>query len=73
MSRARRVFFDGAVYHVSNRLARGEQVFSEETKAQSFRDLLRDVTGSHGLTVFAQCLVISRDHLAARTGPVSLD
>ena len=37
MSRAGRVHFEGAVYHVYNRLARGEQAFSEEAEAQWFR------------------------------------
>ena len=43
MSRAGRVHFEGAVYHVYNRLARGEQAFSEEAEAQWFRSLLREV------------------------------
>ena len=73
MSRVGRVHFDGAVYHVYNRLARGEQAFSEEAEAQWFRTLLREVAERDGLTVFAWCLMSNHYHLAVRTGPVSLD
>ena len=57
MSRAGRVFFEGAVYHVYNRLARGEQAFGEESEAQWFRKLLQEVVERDGLTVFAWCLM----------------
>ena len=43
MPRAGRVFFDGAVYHVYNRLARGERVFEDESEAKAFIELLREV------------------------------
>ncbi len=42
MSRPGRVFFEGAVYHVYNRLARGERVFDEESEAVRFWDLLAE-------------------------------
>ena len=73
MSRAGRVFFEGAVYHVYNRLARGEQAFGEESEAQWFRKLLQEVAERDGLTVFAWCLMSNHYHLAVRTGQVSLD
>ena len=44
MSRPSRVFFEGAMYHVYNRLARGERVFDcEEAEAVAFRKLLHEV------------------------------
>ncbi len=73
MSRPGRVNFEGAVYHVYNRLARGEQAFSEETEAGWFRGLLREVAERDGLTIFAWCLMRNHYHLAVRTGAVSLD
>jgi len=36
MSRPGRVFFEGAVYHVCNRLARGESVFDDDAVALRF-------------------------------------
>jgi len=73
MSRPGRVFFEGAVYHVSNRLARGESVFDDEAVALRFRDLLRDVARRDELTVFAWCLMSNHYHLAVRTNTVPLD
>ena len=73
MSRPNRVFFEGAVYHVYNRLARGESVFAEEAVALRFRDLLREVVQRDELTVFAWCLMSNHYHLAVRTNTVPLD
>jgi len=67
MSRPGRVFFEGAVYHVYNRLARGESVFDDEAVALRFRDLLLEVAQRDGLAVFAWCLMSNHYHLAVRT------
>jgi REP element-mobilizing transposase RayT len=67
------VYFDGAVYHVYNRLARGERVFAEEEVAEWFVELLREVTGRDGVTVFAWALLPNHYHLALRAGPVPLE
>lgn len=73
MPRAERVFFDGAVYHVYNRLARGERVFAQDEAAERFVDLLREVTARDRVTVFAWALLPNHYHLALRTGPVALE
>jgi REP element-mobilizing transposase RayT len=73
MPRPGRVFFDGAVYHVYNRVTRGEPVFSDEDAARRFVGLLREVMERDGVTVFAWTLMSNHYHLAVRTGPVSLD
>jgi len=72
MPRARRVFFDGAVYHVYNRLARGERVFADGDKAAVFVDLLREVMQRDGVTVFAWAVLPNHYHLAVRSGVVPL-
>ena len=53
MTRPGRVFFEGAVYHVYNRLARGERVFDEASEATVFTELLREVVERDAVTVFA--------------------
>ena len=50
MPRPDRVFFDGAVYHVYNRLARGERVFEDGDSAEHFVELLREVTARDQVT-----------------------
>jgi len=57
MPRPGRTFFDGAVYHVYNRLARGEQAFGEEGVAQAFVELLREVMSRDQVRVFAWALM----------------
>ena len=73
MPRPDRVFFDGAVYHVYNRLARGERVFEDGDSAEHFVELLREVTARDQVTVFAWCVMSNHYHLAVQTGPVTLD
>ncbi len=72
MPRAQRVHFDGAVYHVYNRLARGERVYEEDGMAAEFVQLLREVVERDGVTVFAWVLLPNHYHLAVRTGVVAL-
>ena len=73
MPRPGRVFAEGAIYHVYNRLARGEQVFAEEEHAARFVELLREVMRRDDVTVFAWCLMSNHFHLGLQTGVVSLD
>ena len=42
--------FEGAVYNVDNRVARGESVFTDEAVALRFRELLRDAVERDELT-----------------------
>jgi len=73
MSRPNRVFFAGAVYHVYNRLARGERVFDDDFEAKVFKDLLAEISRRDGLTVFAWALLGNHWHLALRVGEVPLE
>ena len=73
MPRHNRIFVEDGVYHVYNRLGRGERVFDQEIEAAAFVEQLRDVVKRDGLTVFAWCLLGNHYHLAVRTGVVSLD
>lgn len=42
MPRRPRVFVEGGIYHVYNRFASGEPVFSDPDEALEFIELLRD-------------------------------
>ncbi len=72
MPRANRVFVEGGIYHVYNRVSRGERVFSSDDEASAFVELLRKVKRRDGLVVFAWCLMSNHYHLALRTGAVPL-
>ena len=43
MPRPGREFFDGAIYHVYNRVARGERILGEEGEADRFVGPLKEV------------------------------
>jgi len=73
MPRPHRIFVEGGIYHVYNRLGRGECFFEQEPEAEAFVGLLRDVVERDGLTVFAWALMSNHYHLAVRTGVISLD
>ena len=57
MPRPGRIFVEGGLYHVYNRLGRGEQYFKEEAEGEKFVALLREVAQRDGLTVYAWCLL----------------
>jgi REP element-mobilizing transposase RayT len=57
MPRPDRVFVEGGVYHVYNRIGRGERVFGSAEEAARFVELLRHVVSRDGLTVYAWCLM----------------
>lgn len=72
MPRAPRVFVEGGLYHVYNRFARGEEIFSDPEEAAGFLDLLRDLKKRDDLQVFAWSLLSNHYHLAVRTSAVPL-
>ena len=72
MPRPNRVFVEGGIYHVYNRVSRGEGVFASDDEASTFVSLLREVKRRDGLVVFAWCLMSNHFHIALRTGAVPL-
>ncbi|MBI4914522.1 MAG: transposase, partial [Acidobacteria bacterium] len=72
MPRRPRLFVEGLIYHVYNRVGRGEAPFKLDDEADRFVSLLGDVKRRDGLTVFAWCLMPNHFHLAVRTSTVPL-
>jgi REP element-mobilizing transposase RayT len=73
MPRPDRIFVAGGVYHVYNRIGRGERAFDGAEEAAAFVELFRRVVSRDGLTVYAWCLMSNHYHLAVRTGEITLD
>jgi REP element-mobilizing transposase RayT len=73
MPRPNRLNLEGGVYHVYNRVTRGDAVFAEEDEAELFTSVLRKVKERDEVTVFAWCLMANHFHIALRTGPVPLE
>ena len=72
MVRGRRVMVEGGLYHVYNRFARGEGVFSDPAEAVEFAELLREVKERDGLAIFAWAILSNHYHIAVRTSAIPL-
>jgi REP element-mobilizing transposase RayT len=72
MPRRPRVFFEGGIYHVYNRFARGAELFSDPKEAIEFIEILRKVAARDELRFIAWTLMSNHYHIALRTGPVPL-
>ena len=72
MPRRPRVFVEGGLYHVYNRFASGEGVFSDPEEAREFVDFLRFVKKRDGWTVFGWSLMSNHYHLAIRSRAVPI-
>ena len=72
MPRAPRIFVEGGLYHVYNRFARGEDVFSDSNEAIDFLDRLRKLKQRDMLQVFAWSLLSNHYHIAVRTSATPL-
>ena len=71
MPRRARVVIEGGVYHVYNRVASGEPVFGDPDEALRFVEVMREVKGRDGRTVFARALMTNHYHLACAGGELA--
>ncbi len=67
MPRSPRIFVDGAMYHVYNKLARGGRSFEEDEGAQVFVDLLKEIKKRDGLVIYAWAILPTHFHILLRT------
>lgn len=57
MLRPPRVFVEGGIYHVYNRVTRGEKFFAEDHEAAGLLDAMREVRDRDHLIVLAWCIM----------------
>jgi REP element-mobilizing transposase RayT len=72
MPRSPRVFLEGGVYHIYNRVTRGERVFGDDHEALFLLDTIRAVRDRDGFIVVAWCIMGNHYHLAVRCTSVPL-
>lgn len=72
MPRRPRQLIEGGIYHVYNRAASGEEIFSDPETAIGFLDLVHEVKQRDGWTVFAWALMSNHYHFVVRTSVVPL-
>ncbi len=63
---------EGGLYHVYNRFARGEDVFTDPGEAIGFIDSLHETKARDGFSVLARTLMSNHFHVALRTSAVPL-
>lgn len=72
MVRRPRVEIAGGLFHVYNRVASGEPVFSDPNEAAEFIEIIHETKKRDGWTVLAWCVMSNHYHLVLRTGTVPL-
>ncbi len=72
MVRRARVEVEGGLYHVYNRVASGEPIFSDPEEAVEFIETIRETKQRDGWTVLAWCVMSNHYHLLVRTSTVPL-
>ncbi len=68
MPRRIRLFIPGGIYHVYNKVTRGEYVFEEPDVAQHWVDVVEDEARLNEFKVLAWCLMTNHYHLVIKTG-----
>jgi len=63
---------EGGIYHVYNRVSRGEHAFRDEAEAKRLLKRLVETKRRDGFQVLAWCLMSNHYHLALRMGEVPL-
>ena len=72
MGRRPRILLAGGIYHVYNRVSRGEHVFRDEGEVDRFEALLAATKKRDDFQILAWCVMSNHYHLAVRMGEVSL-
>ena len=72
MVRKSRVEIEGGLFHVYNRVASGEAIFSDPNEAIELIEIIRETKERDDWTILAWCVMSNHFHLVLRTGTVPL-
>jgi REP-associated tyrosine transposase len=72
MARPLRIEFPGALYHLTSRGDRREDIFVDDDDRKRFLEILGAVCGRFDWTVHAWCLMTNHYHLVAETAAANL-
>ena len=72
MGRRPRNLIPGGIYHVYNRVSRGQHVFRDDEEADRFEDLIAGTKKRGDCQILAWCVMSNHYHLAVRTAEVPL-
>jgi putative transposase len=72
MGRRPRILVPGGIYHVYNRVSRGQHVFRDNEEADRLEDLFATTKKRDDFQILAWCAMSNHYHLAVRMGEVAL-
>ena len=72
MARPLRLEFSGAIYHITSRGNRREDIFENDSDRTRFLTLLNDVCNTHNWVCHAYCLMGNHYHLLIETPDANL-
>ena len=72
MGRRPRILVAGGIYHVYNRVSRGEHVFRNDEETDRLEELLATTKKRDDFQILAWCVMSNHYHLAVRMGEVTL-
>ena len=72
MSRPLRLEFPGALYHLTSRGDRREDIYEDDTDRQAFLDVFSSVIERHNWVCYAYCLMSNHYHLLVQTPDANL-
>lgn len=72
MARPLRIEFAGALYHITSRGDRQEEIYLDDTDRQTFLEILGDVCDRFNWSVHAYCLMSNHYHLLVETPDANL-
>jgi len=72
MGRRLRILVAGGIYHVYNRVSRGEHIFRADEEADRLENLFAETKKRDDFQILAWCLMSNHYHLAVRMGEVAL-
>lgn len=72
MSREKRVWYPGAIYHIVSRGNRQDQLFRDRLDFEFYMDVLRKIKEKCGFSLLTYCLMSNHIHLQIKTEDVEI-
>lgn len=72
MAKKKRVWYSGAVYHITNRGNRRSDIFKDEEDYQVYLTILKQAMEKYSFTVYSYCLMTNHVHMQIATEDVEI-
>jgi putative transposase len=72
LAKKKRVWYSGAVYHITNRGNRRSDIFKDEEDYQVYLTILKQAMEKYSFTVYSYCLMTNHVHMQIATEDVEI-